>query len=47
MWKYIYKNKKTGKTLYTNEIIKSEDFILIKEIKNIQIKSRDKNIIKK
>jgi hypothetical protein len=47
MFKFIYKNKKTGITKYSNHKIDDNDFVLVSCIKDGSIKSGDKNIIKK
>jgi len=47
MYKYTYKNKKTGKVIYANEPIKGDDLILISQIKDGMIKSNNKKVVKK
>ena len=45
MVKYIYKNKKTGKKIYTDIKQTDKDLILVREIRNMAMKSN--SIIKK
>ena len=46
-YKYIYKNKKTGKIERTNEKLCPCDYILVREFRDTMIKSKDTNVIKK
>lgn len=46
MKKYIYRNKKTGKKIYSDEIIKdNKDLVLVSAVKDMQMKSS--NIVQK
>jgi len=41
--KFIYRNKKTGQRLYSNEELHLKDFNLEMEVKNTQMRSRKIN----
>lgn len=47
MKKYTYKNKTTGKTITSDKPLKDKNLVLVAQIRDGQIKSNDKNIIKK
>jgi len=47
MAKFIYKNKKTGKKVYSNIMLNEPDLILVSQMRDMQIKSNDSKIIKK
>ena len=43
MYKYIYKNLKTGEKIYLNRELNNKDFELIFEIKNVDMKPKEIN----
>lgn len=47
MWKFVYKNKKTNKKVYSNQKINDKDFVLVNSVRDISIKSNDSKVIKK
>ena len=47
MKRYIYKNKKTGRKIESDKPLKDENLVLIMQVRDGQIKSNDKNVIKK
>lgn len=47
MKKYIYKNKKTGQRIESDKPLNDKNLVLIMQVRDGQIKSNDKNVIKK
>lgn len=47
MFKFVYKNKKTGERKYSNQKINDKDFILVSSFRDSSIKSNDSKVIKK
>jgi len=47
MKKYIYKNKKTGTKIESDKILQDKNLVLVMQVRDGQIKSNDKNVIKK
>ncbi|MFW6173527.1 MAG: hypothetical protein ACOC5T_07275 [Elusimicrobiota bacterium] len=43
MYKYVYKNKKTGKRVYSNKKLRNKDLELVRSVRN----TKQKKIIKK
>jgi hypothetical protein len=46
-FRYLYKSKKTNERIESDVKLKNPDYILISVYADTQIKSKDKNIIKK
>lgn len=47
MKKYTYKNKITGKKIQSDTPLKDKNLVLVMQTRDGQIKSNDKNVIKK
>jgi hypothetical protein len=39
MKKYIYKNKKTGKKIYSDKLLDDNNLVLVSQLKDIKMKS--------
>ncbi len=45
--KYVYRNIKTGKKVYSPIPLNDTDLVLVRQFKDTQIKSNDPKVIKK
>lgn len=45
MYKFVYKNKKTGKKVYSNKKLDDKNLVIVNETRSINIKNSD--VIKK
>lgn len=47
MYKFIYKNTKTGKKIYSNKKLDDKDLILVTNVRDSHFASKSSRIIKK